>query len=271
LAAVFQLFDGTLAQAGPNVLGVWETAPAPPEGAVSFAAPGEAAPEVDVPVWSVNLTGDLRQAATDLEESLARVDVSRDALATARTRLDSLVAHTQSTSEVSFAVASAQPDLPAAEQELLKQLAAIKGEDAEVSFGLFGLPSRGDLEAAGDQFKSVMARIAQSLLYYALVETRVEGQLLGRTAIGWSADAKTLWPIVARPELFELHRRSLKLAVESRNSLLRMFMLTAQAAVKLSALLATPGAQLLALPTAWKFINQVLAEIGQYRELQHQN
>jgi hypothetical protein len=268
LAAVFQLIDGAVAQAAPSVLGVWETTQ--PEGALSFAAPGAKAPAVDVPVWSVSISGDLRQAASDLDGRLAQVESSREALAAARTRLDALVTRKQSTTEVSFAVASAGPDLPAAEQELLKQLAVAKGESAEVSFGLFGLPSRGDLEAAEGQFKAMMARIAQSLLYYALVETRVEGQLAGRTSIAWSADAKTLWRRGARAEVFALHQRSLRLAVESRNSLLRMFMLTAQAAVKLSVLLATPGGQLLALPAAWKFINRVLAEIGQYRELQRQ-
>jgi len=268
LAAVFQLFDTTVAQTTPNVLGVWETTSTPAEGALSFAAPGEPVPEENVPVWSINLSGDLRQAASDLDDGLARVEASRGALATARTRLDALVAQKHSTTEISFAVASAEPDLPAAEQQLLKQLAVVKGEGAEVSFGLFGLPSRGDLEAAEEQFKGVMARIAQSLLYYALVETRIEARLMGRTAISWSADAKTLWQSGNRPGVFALHQRSLKLAVESRNSMLRMFMLTAQAAVKLSVLLATPGGQLLALPAAWKFINQVLAEIGQYRELQ---
>jgi hypothetical protein len=271
MSAVFQLFDAVVAQATPNVLGLWETTSTPAEGAVSFAAPGAPAPEENVPVWSVNISGDLRQAAADLDEGLARVDASRDALAAARTRLDALVAQPPSTTGVSFAVASAEPDLPAPEQELLKQLATMKGEEAAVSYGLFGLPSRDDLGAAEEQFKAVMARIAQSLFYYALVETRVEARLMGRTSISWSADAKTLWQLDGRAEVFALHRRSLRLAVESRNAMLRMFMLTAQAAVKLSVLLATPGGQLLALPAAWKFINQVLAEIGQYRELQRQN
>ncbi len=270
MSAVFQLFDATTAQAAPSVLGLWATTPAPSVGAVSFAAPGEPVSEENVPVWSVNLSGDLRQAAADLDDGLARVDASRDALAAARTRLDSLVAKPPSTTGVSFAVAAAEPDLPAPEQELLKQLATIKGEEA-VSYGLFGLPSRDDLSAAEAQFKAVMARIMQSLLYYAFVETRIEGRLMGRTSISWSADAKTLWQLGGRSEVFALHQRSLQLAVASRNSMLRMFMLTAQAAVKLSALLATPGGQLLALPAAWKFINQVLAEIGQYRELQRQN
>jgi hypothetical protein len=250
---------------------MWETTPAQPGGAVSFAAPGADVLEADVPVWRVSLSGELRQAATDLEDSLAQVETSRGALAAARTRLDSLVARRRSESDVSFAVASAGPDLPAPEQELLQQLSAIKGEDAAVSFGLLGLPSRSGLEAAGEQFRGVMARLTQSLIYYALVETRLEARLMGRTAISWSADAKTLWQSSTPPEVFALHQRSLKLAVESRNSLLRMFVLTAQAAVRLSVLVATPGGQLLALPAAWKFVNQVLAEIGQYRELQRQN
>ena len=270
MAAVFQLLDATVAQATPNVFGVWDTVGASATGDVSFAAPGAELPEADVPVWSVNLSPDLSLAAAQLDSSLARVDAARDALTAARTRLDALVTRKRAASDVSFAVASAEPELPAAEQALLKQLAAIKGEEAEVSFGMFGLPSRSDLEAAEDQFKAVMARITQSLVYYALVETRFDGRPAGRTSMSWSADARTLWQSGNPPQVFALHQRSLTLAIQSRNALIRMFMLTAQGAVKLSVLLATPGGALLALPAAWKFTNQVLAEIGQYRELQRQ-
>jgi hypothetical protein len=266
----FQLFDSGVAEVTPDLFGVWEAAPGPPEGEVSFAAPGAEMPADEPPVWSVDLSPDLTHAAAELDTGLARLEASSGALAAAQSRLNALVARTQAQEAgVSFGVAAAEPDLPGPERELLRDLAQIKGGDEAVSFGL--LSSRADLEAAEQQFKAVMERVGRSLVYYALVETKLEGVLQGRTSVAWSADSRTLWLAEARPEVLGLHRRSLALAIASRGTLIRTFALTAQGAVKLSALLAAPGGALLALPAAWKFVNQVLAEVRQYRELQNQN
>jgi WD40 repeat protein len=59
---------------------------------------------------------------------------------------------------------------------------------------------------------------------------------------------------------------TLALALQSREMLMQTFVMATQFAIKLSKLsilLSTPGGVILALPAAWKFINQVLAEIGQ--------
>jgi hypothetical protein len=84
------------------------------------------------------------------------------------------------------------------------------------------------------------------------------------------ADANTFWQWGTSPEQFGLHQRTLKLAIDSRNALMRTFGLTAEAAVKLSVLLATPGGAIVALPAAWKYVNQILTEVGQYRALTQQ-
>jgi hypothetical protein len=182
--------------------------------------------------------------------------------------MDKLVAQARSPGQVSFSVSAAELELPPPESELLAALDQIKGGDT-VSFGLLdeGQAVLGEAHAVERKFQRVIERVTQALIYYALVETRLESRLVGRTGLTWAADAQTLWASDAPPEYLALHRRTLALTIASRNALMRTFLLTAQGAVKLSALLATPGGAVLALPVAWKFINQVLAEAGQYLEL----
>ncbi|MEJ2267272.1 MAG: hypothetical protein P8X95_27830 [Anaerolineales bacterium] len=52
--------------------------------------------------------------------------------------------------------------------------------------------------------------------------------------------------------------------------MLRTFIVTTQGAAKLSILLATPGGAILALPAAWKYVNQILAELEKIRDLKTQ-
>lgn len=253
----FQLLDRAAADAAPRIFEVWETAPGED---VSFALPGAPEPEAEIAVWSVNLPADAGQAATLLEASLAQVEGAGRSLSEAQARLESLAS--RGSGDVSFGAPSAP--LPPAEQELLSALEALKArESGAVSFGL--LPGGADLAEAQAKFKNVLTRLTQSLAYYAFVETQVEGRLLSRTTLGWSSDSQTLWQSAVTAEQVSLHQRMLTLAVQSRAALMCTVALTAQSAAKIAALLALPGGALLALPTAWKFINQVLNEVDQRR------
>ena len=49
-------------------------------------------------------------------------------------------------------------------------------------------------------------------------------------------------------------------------TVLQMFATAAEAAAKLSVLLATPAGGLLALPAAWNFVQQVLAGVAKFQE-----
>lgn len=281
MPSTFQLFDTTVSEVTPDVFGVWETHPTTEAGEVSFGLPGEEAEEVAV--WSVNLSADLELAEQQMAASAAQVAASRQGLVTARQRLDSLVANQLAEGEVSFSVSAEQPDLPAADRELLRALGQVQEHEAEVSYGLFdGVKQAVDKIAgkavssmtgdpqAEEKLKAVMERLTASLFYYAAVETKIASAIVARTQVSWVADANTIWQSGTLPEQFVLHQRTLKLAIDSRNALMRTFGLTAEAAVKLSVLLATPGGALVALPAAWKYVNQILAEVGRYQALNQQ-
>ncbi|MGQ0600515.1 MAG: hypothetical protein ACT4QE_02320 [Anaerolineales bacterium] len=254
----FQLLDTTTVQVTPRLFGMWEEASG---GPISFAAPGASD---EIPVWSVNVSADPRLATSQLDAGLEQVTSASEALSEAQTRIEALVKNSPGVGEVSFAAPGVP--LPPAERELMTALEHLKAsERGAVSFGL--LPDGIDLAEAENKFKTVLARLTQSLAYYAFVETLIEGRLLCRTTLNWSSDTRTVWQSGLAVEQWALHRRTLELSVQSRATLMRTVALTVQSAIKISTLLAMPGGALLALPATWKFINEVLQEVDQPRDI----
>ena len=131
-----------------------------------------------------------------------------------------------------------------------------------MSFGL-GEMLPGEWKEASQRIAAILEQVVRFVACYAFVETRVEEQLLGRTAVSWMGDVNTVWMGGLTSEEVLLHQRALALAIGSRDALLQTVLMAAQLAVKLSVLLSTPGGVLLALPAVWRFIHQVLAESGE--------
>jgi hypothetical protein len=93
---------------------------------------------------------------------------------------------------------------------------------------------------------------------------------VARSVLRWSGDLDTFWGEAIVPEQAGLHRRSLAVAVSSRNLMLRTILLAAQNAARLAALLATPAGAVMAIPAVWKFINQVLEEVEGHQRVKNQ-
>jgi hypothetical protein len=70
----------------------------------------------------------------------------------------------------------------------------------------------------------------------------------------------TVWSEDVRPDQAALHQCALALALASRDTMIRTFIIAARGAAKLSMAMATPGGAILALPAVWDFINRVTAE-----------
>jgi hypothetical protein len=144
----------------------------------------------------------------------------------------------------------------------------------EVSYGLLDDIS-GKWNQATRQFQDFIARLGQAIGNFAWVETRVSGQLLARTSIGWKGDMDTTWQVQPKPEQFQQHKRTLQLALASRIMLLRTFTAVTTNAVKLSMLIAAPGGAVLALPTSLNLIHQIMNEraiyLQQIKEIQNGN
>ena len=250
-----------LVESLPGVFHNWQGIASPADaGEVSFGLE-----TVELSRWQMDLPPNYQEADNLLAESEAQVRNTNQALEQAPSRLDRFITDLGShrAGPLSFDLPSeTTAALPPAESELLSWLEAAQPEP--VSFGLPALP-RKDLLDAGAQVQQVLAGMLQQVLYLAWVETHIGERTLARTVVNWGGDSDSVWNPALLPEEISLHRRSLGLAVVSRLALLRLVMTITQGAAKISVLIAAPGANLLALPAAWKFVNRLLVEIEAYK------
>ncbi len=259
-----------------DVFALWEPAP---EARTTFGDPGDmkeafsfglAGPSLTpaVSTWHLNLPADLEAARTQLAGAETQVQASEAALAAIPQRLDQLLQEGQTASApgLSFSAAVERTDLAQPEAELLQMLAELQDDgQPELSFAVGEAP--GNWQRVKEQFQTVLRRLLGLITYLARVETQIEDQLVGCTIVGWTGTMRTAWGTGFGPDYLALHQRSLALALASRQTLLRTLMIATQGAAKISALLAIPGGQILALPVAWNYVNQVLAEVEQYHEI----
>ncbi len=182
-----------------------------------------------------------------------RLDLGDDP-AGAHRRLAALEAQTRQ-------VQSRLDAVPGRLDDLLRRTAS--GPDAEVSFSATAVSGPGeDLAEAERDLTAATRRLSRLLTHVAWVETRAGGQLLGQTVVGWSGKMRTAWNATADPEWRTLHQRNVAVALASRLGLLRTMVVVAHGAATLSMLLSTGGiGAATALPAAWRFVQQVLAEV----------
>ena len=73
-------------------------------------------------------------------------------------------------------------------------------------------------------------------------------------------------PALATAPLMALHHKAVQLALGSRIALVRLLIVVSTGAAKLALRLTVPGAQLLVLPAAWRFVRDVLKELQEWGE-----
>ena len=252
-----------------DIFDLWETSPT--AAPVSFDVEEAAQTPEPFSRWCLDLPEDGQAAARQLERGEAQVQASDAALAVMPQKFDQLLQARRSAQAGGLAFAAVEaPALSGPEKDLWRWLDEAQGrpEAAPVSFGAGAEAAPGlNWDEAKRQFDSGMERLQRLIANAAWVETRVQGELLGQTVVDWTGDSRTAWGTDLAPARLALHKRSLALALASRVTLLRVFFIVTQNAVKLSVLLAVPGGAVWALPVAWKFVNQVLAEVGEYQKL----
>ena len=246
-----------------SLFSFWDFPSSSGASAVSFAASAETA--VPPATWRVDLPPDHQAAAQELEVYASQAQASLQVIAALPERIDSLVARVQDAGAAGLSFSAAeQAELPDEESDLLLSLYEIDHLADQVSFGLEErLPQ--DWQSSYRQFQAAASRLLRSISHLAWVETSQGGQLLGRTSVGWAGDMQTFYRPALLPQQALLHQRSLEVALAARYALIRLFTATIAASSRLSLLLATPGGALLSLPAVWKYVNQILSEIEQYK------
>ena len=256
--ATFELLNVALVDGVPEVLGLWAVVP---ELSDKISASASFPAGIDSPVWRASYKEDPGSAEVNLAMGEAKIGILKEALDTVPQRLN-LFVKTQPAA-LDFGAPSRGGTSAKPEVELLAFLQEIRKTDAAVSYGI-GEKFFSGWEQASHQFMTILDRVCGFVACYARVETRVEEQLLGQTAVSWTGDVITAWKAGLGPEQVRVHQRTLALALESRDTLLWTVLMSAQLAVKLSVLLGTPGGVILALPAVWRFIHQVLAEKSEF-------
>jgi hypothetical protein len=208
-----------------GVFGVWESLAA--RDNVTFDVAGTAQ-AVAHPEWRVSLPADMRQASASLSEAEIALAATASALPVAQDHLVRL--------------ARSAPD----------QFVGLDAAAGDVSFGL------GD-DLAG-LARATLDFVSQLQEPRAEVRTSIDRACVGWTIVDGVGRLHTMHATSAGAEHAALHLRAVGLVLESRATLVRTFTLALSTAVLVSATLASLGGVLLAVPAAWRLINQIQAE-----------
>ena len=225
-----------------DLLGVWSI-PAP---ATSFDV--NAPIEPTDPTWRVELPASIDEARSIIAQQQASLQRSEAALLEAEQRLSQLNPRIEGVA--SFAI-EREP-----EAELL---AAMNQLTAPISFAAPSAESQQAVESS-NQWQNFLDQVRDVLAHYARVETAVAGAAIGSTTVDWTGDFETIWLPNSVPESMTLHYHSVHLALASRLALMHMVGIVGTGAIGLAAKFSMPGGQLLVLPAAWKFVQDVLKE-----------
>lgn len=274
--ATFTLADGSPAEMTAGFLGLWSPAPELEPAGVSFAAPEEPPPVI----WRCDLPGDPEEASQKMARAEAGLKASQAALDAGKDRLDAL--SRVKPGGFAFSLEAFDHELPEPERETLALLSLSQAGSMGVSFDIgeqWDSVSFGPLQDASGKWNQVTQKLKAFLEqlnrvagHYAWVETRIQSQLMACSTVNWVGDLGTVWSEAPQAQFTLMHERSLRLALDSRATMLRTFGVVSAAAIKLSALLATPAGAILALPAAFHFISQVQAEwAGHQQSMENAN
>jgi hypothetical protein len=261
-------------EAGSDALGLWQVA-ASPESFASPRVPTNAAgggSENPPPiVWSVSLPADTADAQRSVQQQRHVLQTTHIAIAESGRFLENL---SPSPEMVSFGAAGIA-NMPDPEARLVESLAHLQGDEAAVSFGsgflpgLPGLPADWRATVAG--YQAFVQQTLQLMRPTLRVETKIEEVLLACTQVRLTGDFDTVWVEAEQvnPQSQQsrskqqMHQQILSLTIQSRLAILRLLAQTSVGAAALAARFAIPGGAMVALPAAWRYIQDVVKQAQQ--------
>ncbi len=201
----------------------------------------------DAPAWMID-------ASTDMVDAYRSLRRDQDDIEIAVARLSAFI-ETWNPNEATTAKSLGEPTPEDRLSAVLTHAPSAQSKD------LFD-----PLTKAKEEFDAFLARVRDLTSNFAHVETSSDGVGIANTVVGWTGDFQTLWQEGVRVEQITLHRQNVRVALARRAMLMRLVVVISSGAVKIALRLATPGAQLLALPAIWQFVQDVVKQI---RETKH--
>ena len=255
----FQLEYASSGGPDPAALGPWRTQPTVPTASdvVFGTISGVPPPRRDdvSPEWRAALPEDPQSAEATLQEAETALRTASIALPQAFRRLEVFA---RPPAEVTtFAVAQPQGVAGQPEAELAELLGLHRQAD-EITFDIRP-PSQSAWQPLIEAFHAFLDRVTMALAPRASVKTRIGDAFVAWTVVRWPSGLVTLQREGSRPDDARLHQRAVRLALHTRAIVLRTLTVVVRGASVLMSAVATPIGPLLALPAAWKLINDVQA------------
>jgi hypothetical protein len=204
--------------------------------------------------WRVDLPASLSEARITLQQH-------SDALARDRAAIEAAVAR------LKVFIDAYPSDDAGASKALEMTPEAMLREQLERA----GAQSKDLLDPLADiraEFEQFVQRVRVFVSDFASIETAQSGTEIAKTKVNWTGDVQTLWRDGITPAQTVLHQQNVRVALARRSMLMRLMVIISTGAVKIALRLATPGAQLLALPAIFQFIKDVVAEVRQMQKMQ---
>ncbi len=250
--ARFELVGVTMSDPGRDILHLWAPTTDTWSDRVTFAAaPAMAnAPDSDALRWLVHLANDRAQALASLGDAEGWLDVAGRALQGVGGRIERLV---------SLGDGAPGPGPEAALAELLRSGPAGPGTAGASA-------EQGERwERLARQCRDAVAGVVQATTRRGWVETHLGGRRIGWSVVDMAGSITTVVPARLDPWRVDLHERAVRLTIRSRTAFIRQLAIVARGAALLAVALGTPMGPALALPAAWKFADDVLAEARWHR------
>lgn len=261
-------------EAGSDALGLWQVAASPESFAFSHTPTNAAGGGSEDPppiVWSVSLPANMADAQRSIQQQRYVLQTTHIAITESGRFLENL---SPSPEMVSFG-ATGIANLPDPEARLAESLAHLQGDEAAVSFGSGFLPRLPGLadgwQATVADYQAFVQQTLQLMRPTLRVETKIEGVLLAYTQVRLTGDFDTVWveaeQVNPQPQQNrskqQTHQQILSLTIQSRLALLRLLAQTSVGAAALAARFAIPGGAIVALPAAWRYIQDVVKQAQQ--------
>ena len=130
-----------------------------------------------------------------------------------------------------------------------------RARQTEVSFGL-----RASLDEAAARVNEVVETIVAACRPNALVETSLEGRVIGRSALSLGGEVRTVVEPGVPADHARRHADAVGLTVATRAVVVRVAAVVFVGVAAVAARLVLPGGPIVALPAVWRFANRLVAE-----------
>jgi hypothetical protein len=229
-----------------GLLGLWRDIPS---GSLSFSESWELKEETGC---LISLPDDPLEA----DASISRLETDLQTKIHALSKGGEFLRHLPVNDSLSFGLSSSS-DPDSAEIRLQQHIAWLKsGGKNSVSFG-WGFSDKYSETASG--FETFIRKIPEFLKPVLCVETRIQENLFACTRAGIGGDMKTLWHLTDG-DFISLHQRNVSFASDSRTALFQLLGQMMTGAAALAVRFSLPGGAITALPAAWRYVQDVMAQ-----------